>query len=80
MKYSTVKSALAIAAIAFTSLPLGAQAKKAAGGARCTMPDTTMQWFKDQRAWLDDSSTHRREPSLPSTRTAPPFPVTRYAV
>ena len=55
MKYSTMKFALAIAAVAVTSLPLRAQAKKTAKAAGCTMPDTTMQWFKDQRAWLDDS-------------------------
>lgn len=55
MKYSTMKLCVAVAAVAFAALPLGAQAKKASKAAGCTMPDTTMQWFKDQRAWLDDS-------------------------
>jgi hypothetical protein len=47
-----MKLGVAAAAIALFTLPLSAQTKKTAG---CTMPDTTMQWFKDQRAWLDDS-------------------------
>jgi hypothetical protein len=55
MRYSAMKLTAAIAGIALMSLPLGAQAKKAAKAAGCPMPDTTMQWFKDQRAWLDDS-------------------------
>ena len=51
MKYASVRSGLVVAAIAFTSVTLGAQTKSA----KCAMPDTTKQWFKDQRAWLDDS-------------------------
>jgi hypothetical protein len=42
------------AAIAFASPTLGAQSR-ALPAAKCAMPDTTKQWFKDQRAWLDDS-------------------------
>jgi hypothetical protein len=52
MKYATMTLGVAITAIALASAPLSAQAKKAV---KCAMPDTTMQWFKDQRAWLDDS-------------------------
>ena len=55
MKYSTMKLSLAITAIALSAVSLHAQAKKATKAAGCAMPDTTMQWFKDQRAWLDDS-------------------------
>jgi hypothetical protein len=46
MKYSALK--ISAAAIAFCASTLGAQAK-------CVMPDTTKQWAKDQRTWLDDS-------------------------
>jgi len=50
---------LAGAAIVFAVASLGAQAKgapgKSAQGAKCMMPDTTMDWFKSQREWLDDS-------------------------
>jgi hypothetical protein len=55
MKYATVKLGVATAALALTAGSLGAQAKKTTKAAGCAMPDTTMQWFKDQRAWLDDS-------------------------
>ena len=51
MKYPALATGVAATAIAFSSGSLGAQAK----GVKCTMPDTTKQWFKDQRAWLDDS-------------------------
>ena len=51
MKYSSMKISAALTAIALASGSLGAQAKNA----KCAMPDTTKQWFKDQRAWLDDS-------------------------
>ncbi len=53
-----MKVGAAVVAIALSAVSLQAQAKKttnAAKGTSCTMPDTTMQWFKDQRAWLDDS-------------------------
>ena len=44
----------AATAIVLGTASLSAQAKGAAG-AKCTMPDTTMDWFKSQREWLDDS-------------------------
>ncbi len=55
MKYPTIKFGFALAAIALSSFPLAAQAEKGTRAVACTRPDTTMQWFKDQRAWLDDS-------------------------
>jgi hypothetical protein len=54
MKYASITPGIAAAAIALSALTLGAQTKTAAA-AKCAMPDTTKQWFKDQRAWLDDS-------------------------
>jgi hypothetical protein len=51
VKYSTVKLGFAAAAIASSSAVLGAQARSA----NCAMPDTTKEWFKLQREWLDDS-------------------------
>jgi hypothetical protein len=51
MKYSTVKLAVAATAIACSSAALGAQARNT----KCAMPDTTKEWFKLQREWLDDS-------------------------
>lgn len=47
MKYSTLKRCGAATVIALSTTSLSAQ--------KCTLPDTTKQWFKDQRAWLDDS-------------------------
>jgi len=41
-------------AITFFSATLGAQAKTSLRP-QCTMPDTTKEWFKLQREWLDDS-------------------------
>src|SRR5262245_39217060 len=32
---------------------LGAQQKSSGSG--CVMPDTTAEWFRNQRAWFDDS-------------------------
>ena len=49
MKYSTMRSS--VIALALAASTLGAQNKNA----KCVMPDTTKQWFKDQREWLDDS-------------------------
>jgi len=49
-KFMTTLSA-GFAVIALATVSLGAQAKNT----KCAMPDTTRQWFKDQRAWLDDS-------------------------
>ena len=51
MKYSRMTLGFAIATVAFTAPALHAQAK----GAKCAMPDTTREWFKLQREWLDDS-------------------------
>jgi hypothetical protein len=51
MTYSSIKLGCIAAAIASLSLPLAAQGNRA----RCTMPDTTKDWAKSQRAWLDDS-------------------------
>jgi hypothetical protein len=45
---------LAATAIVMSASSVGAQGK-GAQGAKCTMPDTTMEWFMLQRAWLDDS-------------------------
>jgi hypothetical protein len=39
------------ATVAAAPAPLAAQGSRA----RCTMPDTTMEWARSQRAWLDDS-------------------------
>ena len=54
MRNITKHLSVAAAAIAIGGATLGAQAKGAAG-AKCAMPDTTMDWFKSQREWLDDS-------------------------
>lgn len=51
MKNYTVNLGVAVAAIALSGAALGAQGKNA----KCTMPDTTKEWFKLQREWLDDS-------------------------
>jgi hypothetical protein len=51
MRISAMNFGAAFVALAVAAAPLAAQAKNA----KCTMPDTTKQWFKDQRAWLDDS-------------------------
>jgi hypothetical protein len=48
MKYATFKTFSGAVAMAIACSTLGAQAK-------CVMPDTTKQWAKDQRAWLDES-------------------------
>ena len=47
-------AALAVIAAMALAPPLSAQ-NTIRGAARCTMPDTTKEWFKQQRAWLDDS-------------------------
>ena len=47
MNYSSMKLCLAVAAVALSASSLSAQ--------KCAMPDTTKEWAKDQRAWLDDS-------------------------
>ncbi|MFI5311503.1 MAG: DUF6624 domain-containing protein [Gemmatimonadales bacterium] len=49
MKVAAMVTALATAALASS---LSAQAR---GAPRCTMPDTTKEWFAQQRTWLDDS-------------------------
>src|ERR1039458_7853953 len=51
MKYCTVKIGVVAAAIAVSSAALGAQARNV----KCALPDTTKEWFKLQREWLDDS-------------------------
>src|ERR1019366_8233378 len=58
-------AAAALAFIAAMALapPLSAQ-NTIRGAARCTMPDTTKEWFKQQRAWLDDSRPEWSNASL----------------
>lgn len=52
MKNSTIRRlGVAAAAVALGSLPLAAQGSRA----RCAMPDTTKDWARSQRAWLDDA-------------------------
>ena len=54
MRDSAKQLSLAATAIVIAAASLGAQAMRAQG-AKCAMPDTTMDWFKSQSAWLDDS-------------------------
>jgi hypothetical protein len=49
-----VAAALAAISAAALALPLAAQGTPR-GAPRCAMPDTTKEWFRQQRAWLDDS-------------------------
>jgi hypothetical protein len=49
-----IAAALAALCAATLALPLAAQATPGRAP-RCTMPDTTKEWSKQQRAWLDDS-------------------------
>jgi hypothetical protein len=48
MKYTTV----VLLMVAATASPAAAQRPSTS---RCAGPDSTQQWFKDQRAWLDES-------------------------
>ena len=51
MRYSTLILGGLAATLVLSSFPLAAQGNRA----HCTMPDTTKDWAKSQRAWLDDS-------------------------
>jgi hypothetical protein len=54
MRDLTKQLTLAAMTCAISAASLGAQAKRAPA-AKCTMPDTTMDWFRSQHDWLDDT-------------------------
>ena len=54
----------ALMVLAIVAGPLLAQSPRPAPAQRCALPDTTREWFKQQRSWLDESKKDWTSDSL----------------